>query len=299
MMKLFFRKAKVVVFFAAWFLPIVEPAIAQLPLADVHIHYNWDQKELISAEEIVQKLKKSNIAFAVATSTPTELALELKRVGGDLIIPFFSPYTHEMGRHDWHLDPNTVALAKEGLSSQRYVGIGEVHFMSGFRPHTDNAVFRQLLNLAKTYSVPVLIHIDSGNERAFLRVCRQHPDVTFLFAHAGGNLHARHIQPIVEQCKNVLVELSARDPWRYGGLTDHDHQLLPSWRKLIIQFPDRFVTGTDPVWRVTRTQSWDQSDEGWDHFEKLLTYHHRWIDGLPEAVAKKIRVDNARRLFNR
>ena len=276
-----------------------ENSIAQTPFADIHIHYNWDQKERITAEEIVKKLKDANIAFAIASSTPSELALELKQAGGDLIIPFFSPYTHEMGRHDWHLNLETIALAEEGLREKRYFGIGEVHFMTGFRPRTDNAVFHQLLALAKTHAVPVLIHIDSGNERAFLRVCLKHPEITFLFAHAGGNLRPKHIRPILAQCNNVLIELSARDPWRYGGLTDEHQTLLPEWRDLIIQHPDRFVTGTDPVWRVTRTQSWDLADDGWDYFEKLLAYHHQWIDGLPEPVQQKLRIENAKRLFNR
>jgi len=273
--------------------------IAQSSFADIHVHYNWDQKELISAEQIVEKLKNANVAFAVVSGTPSELALELKQAGGDLIIPFFSPYTHEMGRHDWYLDPKTVALAEAGLKSKRYFGIGEVHFMTGFQPTINNMVFQQLLMLAKNYAVPVLIHIDSGNERAFLQVCRDNPNVSFLFAHAGGNLHPRHIKRIIEQCENVLIEFSARDPWRYGSLTDDDDNLLSAWRDLVIQYPDRFVTGTDPVWRVTRTQSWDLADEGWSHYTKLLAYHQNWIGGLPDSVAQKVRLENAKRLFQR
>ena len=58
-----------------------------------------------------------------------------------------------------------------------------------------------------------------------------------------------------------MIELSARDPWRYGGLTDDDGLLLPAWRELIIEYPHRFLVGTDPVWKVTRTQTWDQTDD--------------------------------------
>jgi predicted TIM-barrel fold metal-dependent hydrolase len=272
---------------------------AQQSYADVHVHYNWDQKEIISAETIVEKLKKANTEFVVVTSTPSELALELKRAGGDLIVPIFSPYTHEMGRQDWYLDDRTLNLAERGLRNGQYQGIGEVHFMVGFRPRTSNAIFLKLLQLARRHAVPVLIHIDAGNENIFLDICLKNPESKLIFAHAGGNLAARHIRQVVERCDNAMIEFSARDPWRYGGLTGDDNRLLHDWRELIIEYPDRFMIGTDPVWKVTRTQTWDQSDEGWDYFEQLLAYHRRWVRELPQAVQRKIYLDNARRLFNR
>jgi predicted TIM-barrel fold metal-dependent hydrolase len=53
------------------------------------------------------------------------------------------------------------------------------------------------------------------------------------------------------------------------------------------------------VWKVTRTQSWDLADDGWDHFEQLIAWHRTWLADLPEAVRRKISVENARRLFGR
>ncbi|MDH3218876.1 MAG: amidohydrolase [Gammaproteobacteria bacterium] len=266
--------------------------------ADVHVHFNWDQKEIIGAEEIVGKLRAAGVEFAVVAATPSELALDLKRAGGDLIVPLFSPYTHELGRNDWYRDERTATLAEAALQSGRYRGIGEVHFMSGFPPSMNNPIFLQLVQLAREYEVPMLIHIDSGNENPILDLCRAYADVKLVFAHAGGNLYPRHIRPVIQQCKNVMIEFSARDPWRFGGLTDEDGHLLPGWRQLVLDYPDRFVTGTDPVWKVTRTQTWDQADDGWSHFEELLAYHQRWIADLPVPVQRKIRLDNARRFFD-
>jgi hypothetical protein len=271
---------------------------AEQAFADVHVHFNWDQQEIIDADEIVAKLRAADVEFAVVAATPSALALELKRAGGDLVIPLFSPYTHELGRNDWYRNERTAILAEEGLKSGQYRGIGEVHFMSGFPPRMDNPVFLKLVRLAREYEVPLLVHIDSANENLFVGLCRDYPELKLVFAHAGGNLYARHIRTIVEQCGNAMIEFSARDPWRFGGLTDDDGRLLPDWRELILEYPDRFVTGTDPVWKVTRTQTWDQADDGWNHFEKLLAYHRKWIADLPPAVQRKIRLDNARRLFD-
>jgi predicted TIM-barrel fold metal-dependent hydrolase len=269
-----------------------------MPFADTHIHFNWDQKEIIDASTVVNKLRRAGIDFAVVSSTPSTLALELKQAGDDLIVPIFSPYTHELGRQDWYLDQRTLELAEAGLRQRLYHGIGEVHFMSGFRPRPDNRIFQQLMHLAVEYEVPVLVHVDSGNEQTFLDICRRYPQLKLIFAHAGGNLEARHIRTIINACDNITIEFSARDPWRFDGLTDANHRLLDSWRELVLEYPDRFITGTDPVWKVTRTQTWDQADDGWDYFEQLIDYHRGWIAELPPQVQLKVAYENARRLYN-
>ncbi len=267
--------------------------------ADIHVHFNWDQREIIDAAAIVDKLQRGGVEFAVVASTPSDLALELRRAGGDRILPLFSPYTHELGKQDWYLHARTAELAEAGLRSGAYRGIGEIHFMLGFRPRFDNPVFQRLLDLAENYRVPMLIHIDAADERPFVELCRVRPRLKLLVAHAGGNLRAAHVRRLIEQCAGAMVEFSARDPWRYGGLTGDDGRLLPDWRQLVIEYPGRFMTGTDPVWKVTRTQSWDQSDDGWDYFERLLAYHRQWLDDLPAPVAQRVRIDNARRFFQR
>ena len=73
------------------------------------------------------------------------------------------------------------------------------------------------------------------------------------------------IRWVVESCSQVLIEFSARDPWCYGGLTGADDLLLSAWRELVLEYSDCFLNGIDPVWKVTRTQTWDQADDGWDY----------------------------------
>jgi len=259
---------------------------------DVHIHYNWDQAELVSTKSVIQKLQSANIHKAIVSSIPSKLALDLSKEAPGLIIPFFSPYIHPAGKHDWFLNPKVVKQAEAGLKAGYYQGIGELHFMAGFRPKTSNPVFLQLMQLAKEFRKPVLIHIDAANETVFLSICQRFPGQRILFAHAGGSLHPPHIKNILQKCPNVWVEFSARDPWRYGGLTNDKGSLLEDWRKLILAYPDRFMTGTDPVWRVTRTQSWDQADDGWDHYAKLINYQRHWISELPDSVQQKIKYHN-------
>lgn len=267
--------------------------------ADSHIHYNWDHREETSTQEVVDILKKHNVGLTIVAGTPSELALELREKGGDWIIPFFSPYIHEAGKRDWYMDEQVIKNADSGLKNGQYFGIGEVHFMNGFQPKTDNRIFLQLIELAGKYRVPMLIHIDSGNEITFQKLCLANPDIKIIFAHAGGNLRAEHIEKILSRCDNVWIDFAARDPWRYGGISKEDHTLLPEWKTLVLKYPDRFITGTDPVWKVTRWSTWDTGDEGWTHYQKLYDYHWTWLNELPEEVRKKIAWKNTQAILKK
>ena len=267
--------------------------------ADSHIHFNWDQRVETSSQEVVDILKRHNVGLTIVAGTPSELALELREKGGDWIIPFFSPYIHELGKRDWYMDEQVVKNAEQGLKNGQYYGIGEVHFMNGFQPKTDNTIFLQLIKLAEKYDVPMLIHIDSGNEKTFQKLCLTNPDIRMIFAHAGGNLRPSHIEKILLSCENVWIDFAARDPWRYGGISEEDHTLLPEWKKLVLKYPDRFITGTDPVWKVTRWSTWDTDDEGWTHYQELYDYHWAWLNDLPEDVRKKIAWENTQTLLKR
>jgi len=288
-------------FFSSFFLCLcINSANADtlMPFADAHIHYNWDHAEIISVQAVVEKLKKEKVGLTLVSSTPSHLALELRQAGGDWVIPFFSPYIHELGKRDWYLDKSVVKKAAEGLDQGLYFGVGEIHFMAGFLPRPDNVVFLQLMDLARQHNVPALIHVDAADESYFLGICKAHSAVKMIFAHAGGNLKPHHIRSVLEQCPNVWVDFAARDDWRYGGLTDGKGILLPAWKRLVLDFSGRFITGTDPVWQVTRTQSWDEPDDGWDHYKQLHQYHQTWLADLPDEVHKKIAWDNVRQLIN-
>lgn len=283
---------------ALLFSPFGLPAVDTSFTSDSHIHFNWDQAEAIRAEKVVAILQQAGIKRTIVSSTPSHLALQLRQTGGDWIIPFFSPYTHPMGKRDWFLDQQVITQAQQGLKQGKYYGIGEVHFMSGFKPSPDNKIFVQLMQLAQKYQVPVLIHVDSSNEQYFVKICQRYPNIRILFAHAGGNLLPNHIEITLQQCPNIWIDLSARDPWRYGKLTQANGLLLPAWESLILKYPTRFIIGTDPVWKVTRTQSWDQHDDGWDHYQKLFQFHQGWLQQLPQQVQQLIGTDNLKRVLS-
>lgn len=267
------------------------------PFADIHLHFNWDQKEIISPAEVVQRLQRNNVQLAVVSSVPTSYALLLSDAGPGWILPLFSPYITAQSRVTWFRDEAVLNLARQGLESGKYKGIGELHMWDGMNPKRDNPILLGLLALAQQYDVPFLIHTESARADYFLALCRQQRKVRFLWAHAGGKLSPKHIQPLMDKCPNVWIELSARDPWRYDSLTNNQDNLPEDWRDFIITYADRVMTGSDPVWNVTRTQRWDEADTGWDHLDELISYHRHWLKQLPEEIEAKVRLLNAKRFF--
>ena len=284
-------------YFLLTILSLAKVSAADEPFADVHLHFNWDQEELVSAEEVLAILNKHNVVFAVVFSVPSANALKLSKLKPKTIIPFFSPYITGHSRNNWYYDPKVLEQAREGLQKGIYKGIGELHVISGLGPRRDNAILQSLLSMAAEFDVPFNIHTETSDYRFLAPICKQHPKVRFLWAHAGGVLGPEHSEGIIKACNNVWIELSARDPKHYGGLVDEQSKLRKGWYDVITRYPDRFMVGTDPVWNAHQVYRWYEADEGWKHYSKFIQFHRKWMKTLPPAVEEKLRLKNALSFF--
>lgn len=269
------------------------------PVADVHLHYNGNQEVVVTAAEAIAILKKQNVRLGVVSSTPPELALKLKQAGGDWIIPLFRPYFSQRQRQRWFADDTVLPLAKKALASGEYKGIGELHLIAGLGPSLKNPTVNGLIKLGIEYDVPLLIHIETSSERYFIPLCKQYLKARFLIAHAGGLLNARQIGNLLKSCPNTWTEFSARDHMRYvnSSIVDENGKLLSGWRKLIEQYPDRFMIGSDPFWPVEKEMALEEPDSGWLHVNDYLNFHRKWLADLPAEVKQKLEIDNARHFF--
>lgn len=271
--------------------------IVPKPFADIHLHYNWDHEELLKPEQAIQILLDNHVTLAVVFSTPSTNALKLTSTDGLHVIHFFSPYISGYWRSSWFIHDEVLTHARKGLQDGTYTGIGEVHMVSGLGPRRDNKVLQGLLKLAAEYDAPFNIHTEASSHLFFKPICRQYSSVRFLWSHAGGILGAEEATRIFDVCPNVWLELSARDPWHYGGLVDETGMLRPEWKKMFIKYPDRFMVGTDPVWHAHQRERWYEADEGWYHYQDLIGFHRKWLAELPDEVEYKIRLGNAMRFF--
>ena len=60
----------------------------------------------------------------------------------------------------------------------------------------------------------------------------------------------------------------------------------PSWRQLFLDFPDRFMVGTDTLHRPSAGTTWSSTP----------AYSRKWLADLPADVADNIAFRNAERL---
>ena len=267
--------------------------------ADIHLHYNWDHSEYISPSEVVEKLQRNNVILGIVSSVPADFAGRLAAVAPDWILPLYSPYYQAGNRHNWYFDEGVLAAARQALASGQYVGLGEIHLVAGVGPSRDNPVFVGLIELAREFNVPMLLHTDASSYRYLLPICQQNPNLKILWAHAGGILPPSQLTLMLAECDNVWLDLAARDPWHYGGFVDERGMLDAAWKQFIITNQDRIMVGTDPVWNAHQMYRWYEADQGWNHYEQLIQYHRDWITQLPATVQYKLRLSNAQNYFGR
>ena len=268
-------------------------------IADIHLHWKWNQKEVVDASQAIEILRKQNVGLAVVTGTPPELALELQELAPDIVRPIYGIYRIPGEWSSWHHDSDLLKRVRQALESGRYFGIGEIHMIGGFISDWKNPVIAGLFNLGAELDVPILLHTEFSRANYTLGLCRAHPQTRFLWAHAGSMLKPAEVERVLNGCPNVQVELSARDPWRHRAnpIADEQGQLLPQWLELVSGHADRFMIGSDPVWPVDRLNPWDEPDTGWQELPRFLDFHRTWLSALPEAQADAIRWENARRFF--
>jgi predicted TIM-barrel fold metal-dependent hydrolase len=271
-------------------------------VADIHLHYKWSQQDVTSAAEVLEILDAQNIVMGVVIGTPAELALQLAQLAPDRIVPLFSPYRSGGDWHSWAYDVSVVTRAREALATGAYYGIGELHLVGGFAPRLDKAgVLPALLELAAEYAVPVMLHTEFSRPDMLLELCARFPDTRLLWAHAGAILAPAQVVRVMAACDNVSADLAARDPWRFvnNPIADASGRLLPEWRALFIEYQDRLLLGSDPVWPVDQLDRWDEPDTGWQELGRFWDFHRGWLQQLPVAVARKIGCENAVALFRR
>lgn len=270
-------------------------------MADVHLHYNWDQSEILGPAEAVRRLEENGVVFGVVSGKPPSLALEVAAEAGGWILPFFMPYLEPERKRDWFLDARVLPAAREALASGGYRGLGEMHLIVGFAPSLKEAhpIIDGMLSLGVEFDVPLSLHVEAGSHEYFQPLCERHPAARIFWAHAGGVLRPGKVAALLDACPNVWIDLSARDPLRYGGsqpITDAQGRLLPEWERFVITYHERIMVGSDPFYR-TGNLYWDEPNTGWDHLDRFIDFHRKWLSHLPVNIARKIRLENALRFF--
>jgi hypothetical protein len=255
------------------FKEITHAAQVELPIFDAHIHYNHDVWEAVPPQEAIARLRKAGVLRALVSSSSDEGTQKLAAQAPDLIVPELRPYRKNGETRSWFRDESVIEYLRERLARHRYVAIGEFH-VSG--TDADLPVIRRIVQLAKQHGLLLHAHSDAD---AVERLFRQDPEARIVWAHGGYEMPSR-VRELLGRYKNLWTELSSRDDLVSNG------RLLEEWQAIFLEFPDRFMVGTD-----THTL------ERWSVISSNADSVRAWLGELPREIAEHIAFRNGEALF--
>jgi hypothetical protein len=249
------------------------PAFAQTPLFDAHIHYSHDAWENLPPKAAIEVLRKAGIKRALVSSSIDEGQQRLVQEAPDLILPSLRPYRSRSDTSTWAKDATVKTYLDERLKKYRYVAVGEFHL---FGADADLPVPRHMVELAKRHKLVLHAHSDVD---AVERLFKQWPEAKILWAHSGFD-SPDTVRGMLKKHKNLWADLAYRGDHAAGN------KLAPEWRALFIEFPDRFMVGTDTF-----------TPERWLFVGTHAQGVRAWLGDLPKDVAEKIASKNGEALF--
>jgi predicted TIM-barrel fold metal-dependent hydrolase len=246
---------------------------AELPIVDAHIHYSHDTVDVLPPKEAVAILRKAGVKRALVSSSNDEGTQKLLAEAPDIIVPELRPYRLRSDVGTWVRDDAIVAYVEERLRKYTYVAIGEFHL---YGADAELPVPRRIVQLAKQYGLMLHAHSDAD---AVERLFTQYPEARILWAHAGFEAPER-VREMLRKHRNLYADLAFRSDHAPGG------KLAPEWREAFLEFPDRFMVGTDTY-----------VAERWHYVPEHAAWSRGWLAELPSAVAEQIAWKNGEALF--
>jgi hypothetical protein len=254
------------------FAPLAAQA-ADLPIFDAHLHYSHDAWDVVSPKQAIAMLRKAGVRRALVSSSGDDGQQRLAAEAPDLIVPELRPYRSRGDTGTWFRDETVPAYLEERLKKFPYAGIGEFHL---YGADADLPVPRRLVQLARQYGL--FLHAHSDVE-AVERLFKQWPDAKILWAHSGFDRPER-VREVLRKHKNLWCDLAFRTDQASGGKVDAE------WRKAFLEFPDRFLLGTDTF-----------TPERWHYVAEHAVWARGWLADLPPLVAERIAWRNGEALF--
>jgi hypothetical protein len=244
-----------------------------LPIFDAHLHYSHDAWELVPVEQAIALMRRAGLKRALISSAGDEGQQRLYRAAPDLVIPELRPYRSRGEVGTWFRDDTVIPYLEDRLKKYRYVSIGEFHL---YGADADLPVPRRMVALARSRGLFLHAHSDVD---AVERLFRQWPQARILWAHAGFDRPER-VAEMLRRHRNLWCDLAFRTDHASGAGVD------PAWRAVFLEFPDRFMVGTDSY-----------TPERWHYIPEHAEWSRRWLADLPRDVAERIAWKNGDQLF--
>ncbi len=255
---------------------LVAPAWAaatELPIFDAHLHYSHDAWENLPPEKAIELLQQAGVRRALLSSSNDEGQQRLAQAAPDRILLSLRPYRRRGDQNTWMHDASVPAYLEEKLARFRYVALGEFHI---FGADVDLPTPRRMIDMARARNLVLHSHSDAD---AIERQFAQWPQARILWAHSGFDNPDR-VREMLRRHRNLWCDLAFRSDHAPGGTLD------AQWRALLLEFPDRFMVGTDTF-----------TPERWPYVVEHARLARQWLAELPRDVAERIAWRNGEQLL--
>jgi hypothetical protein len=264
------------------------------PIFDAHLHYNVEAQQAHPVDDVLGRMQRSGVRAVLANSRPNDGTRTLAdagaqtRAAGVTVVPLVRLYRDRADYDNWFRDPTIATMVdaelRRGTAAGPYRGLGEFHLYDSANAAGPVAV--QLMARAEREGLVVLAHVDDVAIDGLLRATPSAGARSrLIWAHTGiSGVPVERVRTLLRQYPGLMGELSYRP-----GLTcpaGGAPVLCPEWRSLLLDFPDRFVIGSD-TWVNQR----------WQYYEALMQEYRSWLGDLPPAVARQVAWGNAAALF--
>jgi len=251
------------------------PAQEPRSVIDVHIHYSQDAWAMLPPPEAIKVLRQAGLKKAFVSSSSDDGTQMLLKAAPDLIVPVLRPYRSRGETGTWTRDPSIIQHVEARLKANTYAGLGEFH---AYGADADTPVMRRMVELAKEHRLFLHAHSDAD---AVERMFKHNPDALVLWAHSGFE-EVGKVRAMVSKYKTLWADVAHRNDQAPSGKLD------ATWRQLFIDFPERFMVGTDTY-----------TPERWHYVVEHASYSRKWLSQLPSDLADNIAFRNAERLAAR
>jgi hypothetical protein len=248
-----------------------------LPIFDAHLHYSHDAWDKLPPAQAAALLREAGLKAAMVSSSSDDGTQKLLAAAPDLVLPVLRPYRNRSEVGTWVRDPSIVQHLEARLKQHRYVAIGEYHV---YGEDAELPVVRRVVELAREHKLFLHSHSDAD---AIDRQFRQDPNARILWAHSGFDAPDK-VREMLRKHKNLWCDLAFRSD--HASVTGNTGKVDPAWRALFLEFPDRFMVGTDTF-----------TPERWYYVVEHANWSRRWLADLPRDVAERIAWKNGQGLF--
>lgn len=265
------------------------------PIFDAHLHYNAEAQGPHPISDVLARMQRGGVRAIVANSRPNEGTRGLAeskdqaRAAGVTVVPFVRMYRNREDYENWFRDESVYEMVlselARGTAAGPYRGLGEFHLYES--ANAAGPVARKLMLLAEQRKLVVLAHVDDVAIDGLLEPTPSRGQkVRLIWAHTGiAGAPVERVRALLAKYPLLMGELSYR-PGLMCRLPGGQARLCPEWRTLLMDYPTRFLLGSD-TWVNQR----------WQYYGDTMGDYRAWLGDLPPDVARNIAWANGARLF--